>query len=91
MTDRKPRRHCLFGAAEKSVVSLSARVVRIDGLGQENYVLGHSKVTLRRLKEMESLGYFPTGHRRAARAETMLRPDGEFLVFKGLIVAGLWL
>jgi hypothetical protein len=81
----------LLGATRKRVVSLSARVVCIHGLGWENYVLGHSKVTLRRLKEMGSLRYFPTSHRWAARAETMLRPDGEFLVFEGLFVPGLWL
>lgn len=57
--------------------------------GWENYVLGRSKVTLRRVKEMESLGYFPTSQGWATGAETVPRLDGEVLVFEGLFVDGL--
>lgn len=35
------------------------------------------------------MGYFPAGCGRAAEAETVLRPEGEVLLFEGLFVAGL--
>jgi hypothetical protein len=78
-------------AARKSVDSSLARFACVDGSGRENYALGHWKVTSQRVKEMESLGYFPAGHGLAAGAETVPRPDGKVLVFEGLFVAGLWL
>jgi hypothetical protein len=79
------------GGCWKSDGSSSARVARVDGLGQENYVLDCSKITSRKVNEMDILGYFPAGQGRAAGADTVLRPDGEVLVFEGLFVAGLWL
>jgi hypothetical protein len=62
--------------------SSSTRVSRAGRLGQVNYELGHSKTLWRRVKDMESLGYFPMGCGRATRAETILKPDGEVLVFE---------
>lgn len=69
--------------------SFSARVSRAGGLGQVNYELGRSKMLWRRVKDMESLGYFPMGCGRATRAETILKPDGEVLVFENFFLVGL--
>jgi hypothetical protein len=56
-----------------------------------NYELGRSKITTRRVKEMESLGYFSVGYRRATGVETTPRLGSEVMVFEGLFVAGLHL
>lgn len=76
-------------AARKSVDSSLARFACVDGSGRENYALGHWKVTSQRVKEMESLGYFPASQGWATGAETVPRLDGEVLVFEGLFVDGL--
>lgn len=78
-----------WAATEKGVGLSSARVPRSGGPGRENFKLGHSKITSRRVKEIESLGYFHTECGRVVGAETLPRPDGERLVFEGLFTAGL--
>jgi hypothetical protein len=76
-------------ATEKGANLSSARVPRSGGSGRENFELGHSKITSRTVKEMESLGYFHTGCGRVVGAKTLPRPDGERLVFEGLFTASL--
>lgn len=66
---------------EKGIGSSSARVACSGGLGHENYELGRSKIASRRVNEMENLGCFPSECGRATGADTLLRLDGEVLVF----------
>lgn len=66
-----------------------ARVAHSGGPSWENYQLGRSKIALRRVNEMESLGYFPSECGSAAGADIVPRPDGEVLVFEGLFAAGV--
>jgi hypothetical protein len=73
----------------KGTGSSSARVACSGGLGRENYELGRSKIASRMVNEMESLGYFPSECGRATGVDTLLRPDGEVLVFWGVVAAGL--
>jgi hypothetical protein len=68
------------------VVSSSDMVSRAGGSSRLNYELGSSRTSWQRVKEMESLGYFPTGYDRAAGTETLLRPDGEVLVLLTCLV-----
>lgn len=49
------------------------------------------KTLSRRVREMESLGYFLARYRRAARAKTTSRPNNEVLVFEWLFLDGLHL
>lgn len=60
----------------------SVRVSHAGGPGQVNYELGHLKMSWRRVKEMESLGFFPIGCCQVVGAETFLRPNGEVLVLR---------
>jgi hypothetical protein len=76
-------------AAPTGAASSSARVSRGGGLGQVNYELDRSKTSWHRVKEMESLSFFPVGCGRATGAETSPRPDDEVFVFESLFVAGL--
>jgi hypothetical protein len=69
----------------------TARVSHAGGPGQVNYELGHSKTSWRRVKEMESLGFFPVGCAWAAGAETSPRTDDKVLVFESLFLAGVGL
>jgi hypothetical protein len=55
-------------AETPSAASSSARVSRVGGLSQVNYELGRSKTSWRRVKEMESLGFYPVGYGRATRS-----------------------
>lgn len=68
------------------VASSSDMVSRAGGSSRLNYELGSSRTSWQRVKEMESLGYFPTGYDRAAGTKTLLRPDGEVLVLLTCLV-----
>jgi hypothetical protein len=60
------------------------------GSGRENYELDQSKISSQRVKEVETLEYFPVvGYGRAVGAETTPRPDGEVVVFESLFTARL--
>jgi murein endopeptidase len=69
-------------AALTGATSSSTRVSRAGGPGQVNYELGRSKTSWRRVKEMESLGFFAVGCGRGAGAETIPRTNDEVLVFR---------
>lgn len=54
--------------------SPSGRASRSGGPGCSNYELGLSKISWHRVKEIESLGYFPVGSGQTVGAETTPRP-----------------
>jgi hypothetical protein len=69
-------------ASPTGATSSSTRVSRAGGPGQVNYELGRSKTSWRRVKEMESLGFFAVGYGQGAGAETIPRMNDEVLVFR---------
>lgn len=85
------------GGATSSATDMSGvgsplgRANWFGGLGRSNYELGGTKTSWRRVKEMESLGYFPIRFGRATGAKITPKLKGEVLVFESLLAAGLHL
>lgn len=76
----------LTGVSTMAPMSALATILTFERAGpfvasdRENYDIGQSTTSMRRVHEMEALGCFPAGIGRAARSKTVPQPVGEVVV-----------
>jgi hypothetical protein len=74
---------------EASSEDLSGTVAVAELRPGDTVEFGVSRMSLVRVQDMQQLGYFGGGVGRVPRAEEVLEPEGELVVFEAFFIAGL--